>query len=412
MTRAPQRIPSRRGVALIYATALIVVLIGFVGLAIDVGRAQYLKSQLQLLADVAARSAARGIADGTTLAKANAVAPYNAPAGGPASFASSDVEVGSWDAMTKAFAAGGTSANAVRVTASRTGENALPMLFLQLLGSGPANVSASAVAVRLPSTPAYGAFGSNNIHLHSNVLIDSYHSSVAPYNASWTPDQGNVASNGPFQLHGSATVRGDAYAGPNQRVRGGTVMGLRGSLDEELSFPDPITNGYSSSNNDNANIPATYRSGDDFSVTSNVTVTLPGGNYYFDDFTMTNGLLNVTGPATLYVSSLSFTNDARTSAHRPQNLKIVVYDGGAVNLDGDHGVYADIYAPRSAARIDGNKHLYGRIVARILHADSNARIHVDESLLSTPNPGTPGAGAGTGGGGGGGGGSGTVQLVR
>ena len=116
---------------------------------------------------------------------------------------------------------------------------------------------------------------------------------------------------------------------------------------------------------------------------------------------MTNGLLNVTGPATVYVSQLSLEGDSRTSAHRPQNLKIVVYGNGSVDLEGNNGIYADIYAPNSNVTLDSNKHLYGRVVGKFLHVDSNARIHVDESLLTTANPGTSG-----------GGGPASVQVVR
>jgi Flp pilus assembly protein TadG len=396
MTVAIPAIPDRRGVALIYATALIVVLLGFVGLAVDVGRAQYLKAQLQVLADVAARSAAKGIVDSTTLSKANAVAPYNAPSGGPSSFSAADVELGTWDAATKTFVVGATPSNAVRVTAARTsaGGNALPMLFLQLLGSSSADISAAAVAVGVSTTPAYGAFGSNNIRMRGSSMIDSYDSSAGAYSASWTPDRGNIASNGPLVIDPESSIRGDAYAGPNHKVLGGTVTGLRGSLESDVTYPDPSTSGYSSSNNDNANIPAAYRSGQDFSVTGNVTVSLPAGNYYFNSFSMTDGLLNVTGPATIYVNTIVFDNAARTSAHRPQNLRFVVHGGGNVTLNGSNGVYADIYAPSSLVQIDSDKHLYGRIVAHILHLAGNSGIHVDESLFAISNPGTGGPGGG------------------
>src|SRR5687768_12374079 len=115
-----QRCLQRRGVALVYAAAMIAVLIGFVGVAVDVGRAHFTTSQLQVLADVAARAAARGISDGTTLAKANAVAGYNAPEGGTITFAAGDVVTGNWNSGAKTFTAGGTPTNAVRVTAART----------------------------------------------------------------------------------------------------------------------------------------------------------------------------------------------------------------------------------------------------------------------------------------------------
>jgi Flp pilus assembly protein TadG len=378
----------RRGVALVYAAALIVVVIGFIGLAVDVGRAQYAKAQLQVLADVAARAAARGIADNTTLARANAVANYNAPDGGAITFAAGDVETGNWNTGTKTFTAGGTPTNAVRVTAARTSAkgNALPMHFLQLLGSGTADISSSAVATGSSGLAAHGVVGLNWVKLYSSVQIDSYDSSVGAYNASWTPDHGNVASNGPIQLDPGVTIRGDARPGPGNSASGGTVTGSRTPLTSTLSYPAPSADGYGPSNNNNTNIPAAYRSGQNFSVTTNVTVTLPAGNYYFNNFTMTNAsVLNVTGAATVYIAGdLYFDGDSRTSAHRPQNLKFVMLGSGSddVRLIGNNGVYANIYAPHCDVTLDSNKHLYGMVIARKIDAHSNSRIHVDESLVA------------------------------
>jgi Flp pilus assembly protein TadG len=384
--------------ALVCGAALLVVLIGFVGLAVDVGRAHYAKAQLQVLADVSARAAARGISDNTALAKANAVAPYNAPQGGAITFTSGDVVTGNWNSGTKSFTPGGTPTNAVRVTAARSTAkgNALPTLFLKVLGSDTTDVLASAVATGASTgTPAWGAFGSLNVEMFSNAMVDSYDSSVGAYNASWTPDKGHVASNGPVQLHGSGTwIRGDAYSGSGSAPNGGNVTGTRGTLPSSVTYPAPSSNGYGSSNNNNTNIASAYRPGNDFSVTNNVTVNMPAGNYYFTNFTMTNGLLNVTGAATVYVTgTLFFDGDSRTSAHRPQNLRFVVLGNGSVDLVGNNGIWADIYAPNSNVRLDSNKNLYGRVVGKFLHLNSNARIHVDESLLTQPNPGTSGGGS-------------------
>src|SRR3954454_11297274 len=62
---------ARRGAMLIYATVAMVVFAGLCVLAVDWGRVQVAKTELQRTADAAARYAVTGLSDSTTLIKAN-----------------------------------------------------------------------------------------------------------------------------------------------------------------------------------------------------------------------------------------------------------------------------------------------------------------------------------------------------
>jgi hypothetical protein len=46
-----------------------------------------------------------------------------------------------------------------------------------------------------------------------------------------------------------------------------------------------------------------------------------------------------------------------------------------------------IYAPEASIDIDSNFQLFGAVVARRLHLDSNSQIHYDESLLRSSSSG-------------------------
>ncbi len=43
-------------------------------------------------------------------------------------------------------------------------------------------------------------------------------------------------------------------------------------------------------------------------------------------------------------------------------------------------MYGTIYAPNASVEINSNFELFGSVVARRVHLDSNCRIHYDESL--------------------------------
>src|SRR5688572_19678299 len=67
--RARARLARRRGSALMYLTVTLVALVAFVSLAVDLGRVQLVRGELQLAADAAARHAAAGLSAGVTTAE-------------------------------------------------------------------------------------------------------------------------------------------------------------------------------------------------------------------------------------------------------------------------------------------------------------------------------------------------------
>src|SRR3954470_23926668 len=85
---------SRRGGALLYCTVAMSTFMVICSLAVDYGRVQVAKSELQNAADACAHYAAYGALDGTAFAKAVAVAAQNTVDGSPLVVQAADVTVG------------------------------------------------------------------------------------------------------------------------------------------------------------------------------------------------------------------------------------------------------------------------------------------------------------------------------
>jgi hypothetical protein len=360
--------------------------VGIASLAVDLGRVQLVKAELHAAADAAARYAAPGLVDGTTLTRAQAAAADNKAGGTPVVLIADDVAVGRWNTATRVFTANATPTNAVQITARRITArgNPVPLLFGSLLGVSPRDVSATAIGV-------------SNVSFNGNITLDSYNSSIAPYSAGWSPDKGHVVSNGDIELIGSVEVRGDVRPGPGETATGGTVTGVRTPLPSELDIVPVTSNPYGPSLNDNANIPAAYRPGSDFAF-GGTSLTIPAGTYYFRNFDVNgNAFVNVSGDVTIYVTG-NMTIQGGTGVHRPQQLRFRGIGPGTFDLQGNQDFYAVIEAPTKTVIMGGTKDFFGSVVGNSVQLHGTPKIHYDESLTAV--------------GGGGAGSTGSISQVR
>ena len=129
---------------------------GFGSMAVDWGRVQLAKSQLQHAADAAARFGAIGLENDSATARANAiaVAAQNLADGTPVALDPAlDISFGSWDSTTHKFTAAAAgaedSATTVKVTARRLASrgNPIPLMLAQVLGYKSCDVSVTSIAV-------------------------------------------------------------------------------------------------------------------------------------------------------------------------------------------------------------------------------------------------------------------------
>ncbi|HEX8913407.1 MAG TPA: pilus assembly protein TadG-related protein [Humisphaera sp.] len=200
----------RAGGVLIYSIVLMVVLLAVATTAVDWGRAQLVKTELQGAADAAARQACVGLKTSTGQAQTNAVwaAGLNTADGSAVVMNPSlDVEFGTWDPATRTFdlltGSDQKSATAVRVYARRTRSrsNPVPSTFARAFGLTGSDVTAVAIAAR------------------GNVVTTSVNARACPWLAGM-PDGSTVAGyggnntpctapeNSPGQLAGLSLVAG------------------------------------------------------------------------------------------------------------------------------------------------------------------------------------------------------------
>lgn len=143
---------------LAYAVVALLTLCMLASLAVDYGRVQLVKTELAAVAEAAARAGATQLQTSgqAGLSAAVAVGAANTSDGKAIVLDSTaDVFVGTWDETTKAFTAGTSNPNAVKVTARRTAARgtAVTLTWAAVMGKRSTDVTATSIAI-LTTTPA------------------------------------------------------------------------------------------------------------------------------------------------------------------------------------------------------------------------------------------------------------------
>jgi Flp pilus assembly protein TadG len=386
---------NRRGSITLYALIVLFILLAMASFAVDYAVVQIAKTQLTAVVDAAARCAAKKLATGSTTAQAQSaaitLAAQNKVNGAALTLTTANVVVGNWDSSAQTFTANGTPTNACRVTgalSTATG-NPVQLYWARVIGRSTCDVHASATATFKSS--GYGLVGLNFIKMSGNAS-DSYWDTTGVTGG----QNGSIASNGDITLSGSASINGDAHPGIGKSVsKPGAVTGSTAALTAPLVYPPGSAGSYATTNDDGV-IPVGGNCGilnGSLNLSGNNSLTLPGGNYYFNNYTTSgNSTVTFTGPATLYIyGKLDISGCTVTYSNQPTNLKIVMVPDssgnapGSVTISGSSAMYADIYAPQSPLTISGTGDLYGSIVGLSIDMSGTAKIHYD--ILNDPNAG-------------------------
>src|SRR4051812_34661570 len=130
----------RRAIALLWVSGTMLVMIGFVGLALDTGYAVLVGQELQQAADAAALAGAQIVRSGPSVVRdaSVAIANQNTAAGSALRVQTTDVVIGMHDTASGTFSAGGVAPNAVRVTPRRVAGApgaAVPLFFGAMFGT-------------------------------------------------------------------------------------------------------------------------------------------------------------------------------------------------------------------------------------------------------------------------------------
>ena len=376
---------ARRGSALVYLTVAMVALVAFASLAVDLGRVQLVRGELQLAADAAARHGAAGLGSGTSAAQANAVnaANDNKADGTPVVLdPNTDIEFGTFNDSTKTFMAltglAQSGADAIRVTARRTAAtgNAVPLFFARVIGRTVCDVRASSVARYQPDLTYRGIVGLNGITMKNNTFVGSYNSATttSPTPATAT-SAGSLYSNGSITADNGSNLKGSVVLGPSApNASGITVSGTTTYAGSALVAPPAA-----------AWNPAANPGGIPQNYTANGNVTLPGGTYWFTSLTV-NGNLTFSGPATITANGpVDLNGGLRAYNLIPGNLKI--YQIGSYTFGDSDGnnidLVADISAPSANFVAKNNLTFRGRMVMASIDVQNNAEMYYDAALGGT-----------------------------
>ena len=329
----------RRGVVVIYASVFMVAIIAVVSLAVDWGRVQTAKTELQDGTDAAARYAAAGLFDGTHVAKAQAAALQNTVDGSTLSIAAADVNVGYWNVAARTFTAGGSPTNAVRVIGRRTSAlgNAVPLVFGRVIGANSADVTATSIARQ------------SSVAIASNTTI-ILTGTAAVQRKSGEPGYVSVAANGVITTNPSTTVGGDIL----YRVAAattGTVSGKAYALPSDFTYALPTVPGGATT------YPGAY-------LTSGSTPV--SGNIYLTADLYVGGTANLTlyGDTAIYcAANATFTGSMSVTTN---GYRMFVYSvgSGIINYSNANPLPAVIYAPNSPVVLANTGALTGSVVGK------------------------------------------------
>jgi hypothetical protein len=360
------------------------VLLGFCSLAVDLGRVQAVKTELEIATDAAARAGAGNLPISSTsisisvhalqTAAVNMAAQNNAD-GVPVTITSSNVNLYNWPSTTPLTGTAAVNANAVNVQASL----AVPLLFAQVLGMPTATVHASSTAY-LNTVTNYGLVGTNTVQLQGGTgdLVDSYNSSLGPYGPTNMSNQGSIAGD-IIEVNGGSTVNGNIYyyGGTRPNTSGGTVNGTISTMSSQLSYPTPT-------------IPPGCTNLGAVSLTNGQSLTLNSGNYsatsmYLEGTSVLN--VNATnGPVNLYMSGEWFCDSfpaggaINFTSTIPNNFHIYATTSDPVYFRSGTIVYCVVDAPLSTVQVTYGGALYGSVIANTLFSDVGAAIHYDQAL--------------------------------
>lgn len=246
-----------------------------------------------------------------------------------------------------------------------------------------------------------GIFGNEAVTITGSSSVDSYDSSVAPYDPLDPGSGGDVGTNGILTLDGDGVVDGDIFVGPDGSVVGDIASHVTGEdyysgIDTELEdVPFP-------------NLFLTLPSAGNFLLT-NGSFIIPTGDYRYESVAVEGkGSLVLSEDTRLYIhNDFSIAGKATVLTNAgaeifiggngtfagngivnttgiPGNLIIYgVNDSTSLNFTGTNDFYGTVYAPESTIVMSGDAQYYGAAIGNDVQLLGGIEFHFDENLLQT-----------------------------
>lgn len=386
---------TRRAAVIPLVAICMLMLLGFVALAVDLGYVYVSRAEMQKAADASALAGASALLEGEYAAIDRAIecVELNAVARAAVTSDEADVTVGNWEWGTHEFYPASwedpVTPNAVRVVGSRLG---MPLFFGPAVGESTTDVVRGATAL-VGSGKCAGVWGLEDINVHGNVYTDSYNSTEGMYGEGEIYPNGDLCSCKDLTLRGGVDIHGDAMYGEGYEYTASSssheVWGVVAEHQCGPYVPD-FDMEAAAIGNDNALIGLTDAGRDPFPhrlgqlvLIEDDNLMLSPGNYYFESVRMTGqATLTITGPTKLYVSGpAKFTGGGLVNVTQDPADLIIYSTGRDMDLTGGPEMYASIIAPETDIRTIGTVDFYGTMLGRTLEMGGTFDLHVDEEVV-------------------------------
>ena len=386
------------GVIAIVIALLLPILLGFAGLALDIGHMYVVNSQLKNAADAGASSGARALAPYTASATPNWAAGLSKASdtvkrnlADNKQLTDCQVDYGYWNFTTipPSLKSAGIvpTANdypAVRVTVSKTaGQNNGPvqMFLASVLGVLPADVSATSVAIIQPSQS-----GSNPFNY---TIFSGSPSKTLSLNGSQIV-KGSAHANNKISINGSSNISGAAEGVNGVSINGSSTIGSVVATNvDQISVNGSNTIGSQLGGAGNIDMP------DYFQQMASTAATVYNQNKTFNGSVNVNGSISVNGTVTLN-GSISSTGAILATGNITVNgsssisgsNQVCIYSqNGNITINGSSFSGNEsseiIYAPNGKVTINGSFNFHGRIIAKEVSINGSANINGADYPVTT-----------------------------
>lgn len=378
------------GTILLYSTAAILAVLAVLSLAVDYGRVQMTKTELQRCADAAARAGASGLEIGPSEAilRATSYASLNPVNGKMVILSPEDIVLGHYNPQDHSFTPAAPSqyaeANAVQVNIRLTGEHGVPLMLASILGKKVFEVTASSTScISGGDDPPY--IGLNLTRMYNNTRFDGYSSSLGVYGPNNIRTDQTIYGARNLLLDGNAHVIGKAKYGPTGTLTKSASAIVTGGItrnSEQITRP-PVALGNVKHVNDNVNLASRLSSKGKLKIPNNDTITFPGGTYYLTELEIgQNASVYFSGDTTIYLDGpASISGTIAHSTLRPALLKVNVANGHNVSIINNGRFYGRLYNPQGDVHHHNSGQSFGSVISSLLCFRNNAQGHADFNAM-------------------------------
>jgi len=416
----------QRGVSAIVFAIVLPVLIGFVGIGVEMGQWFHRKRSMQAAADAGAMAGALVLYQGGTWADAQTAASDFAVRNGAVAANVTSNRPPTSGAYTNAA----TYPNAVEVIVTESQNLMFASLFLSSATTLSARAVANAGTQTLGCVVALSGTAAPAVSMNSNSEMELEGCGLNVNSSATSSDAANanalqMASNAEIsadfaRITGGYDLDGNASLGTTPTTTGQTAV-----ANPYANLANPAASGactatnYSLGANNTATIgPGRYCGG--FNMNSNSNVTMTAGTYYIDGGTFSmssNTTLTATAGVTLILTG-SGADWAELNINSNATINIVApnsgtYEGIAImqdpdapstatntlNSNVDIQVEGSLYFPNTQLQMDSNSKIRSRhsgpqkgcalIIANTISMNSNAEIEIDNDMAICDSRGVP-----------------------